>query len=169
MILDFATFRSPVGPLELFALAGRLCALDLPGSTHPVRPRLLSRFKTVEPHSQSDPAGAVSALEAYFGGDLAALDGIPTDPGGTGFERRVWTALRAIPVGTTVTYGELAARLGMIGAARAVGSANARNPVAIVVPCHRVIAAGGGLGGYAGGLKMKRWLLEHEAGRLAVL
>jgi methylated-DNA-[protein]-cysteine S-methyltransferase len=163
MTLDFASIDSPVGRLELYARDGRLCALNLPGSTHPAREWLERRFGRFEIREARDPAGASTALAAYFGGDLTALDRVPTDPGGTPFQRRVWDALRAIPAGATTTYSELAARVGSPRAARAAGGANACNPVAIVVPCHRVVAAGGKLGGYAGGLGMKQWLLKHEA------
>ena len=100
-------------------------------------------------------------LAEYFAGARTAFD-VPLRLGGTPFERRVWEALVAIPHGTTTTYGELAVRVGAPGQARAVGSANARNPVAIVVPCHRVIGAGGKLTGYAGGLERKHALLAHE-------
>jgi methylated-DNA-[protein]-cysteine S-methyltransferase len=106
---------------------------------------------------------AVEALQQYFDGRAPPAPQL--DVGGSAFDRRVWAALLEIPFGETVTYGALAARLGAPGAARAVGSANGRNPVAILVPCHRVVAAGGRLGGYAGGLEVKRWLLAHEGRR----
>ena len=104
-------------------------------------------------------------LSSYFGGDLQALDDIPTSPAGTAFQLRVWQALRTIPAGATISYLELAARVGRPTASRAVGAANGRNPIALVAPCHRVIGSNGGLTGYAGGLERKRWLLRHE-GRL---
>ena len=103
-------------------------------------------------------------LEAYFAGEVTSIDGIPVDAGGTPFQRQVWTALRQIPAGSTTTYGQLAARIGRPSACRAVGLANGSNPVAIVVPCHRVIGANGTLTGYGGGLARKRWLLDHERG-----
>ena len=105
---------------------------------------------------------AVARLERYFAGDLAALEEQRVLPHGTAFQRRVWTALRAIPAGTTLGYGELAARLGSPNSSRAVGAANGANPVSLFVPCHRVIAADGSLHGYGGGLERKRWLLAHE-------
>ena len=108
-------------------------------------------------------------LEAYFAGSLNALDAIPVATGGTDFQREVWRLLRTIPAGTTTTYGHLAAMLGREGASRAVGAANGANPVAIVVPCHRVIGADGTLTGYGGGLAHKRWLLAHEARHSPVL
>ena len=101
-------------------------------------------------------------LRAYFAGDLGALAEIPVEPAGTAFQQKVWAALREIPPGRTAAYHELARRVRSPEAARAVGAACGANPIWIVIPCHRVIAAGGGLGGYGGGLRRKRWLLEHE-------
>jgi methylated-DNA-[protein]-cysteine S-methyltransferase len=109
-----------------------------------------------------DPGGFTSALRAYFAGDLAAIDRLPTATGGTPFQRLVWRALRDIPCGTTLSYSELARRIGRAEAVRAVGLANGANPISIVVPCHRVIGAGGALTGYGGGIERKRWLLAHE-------
>ncbi len=111
----------------------------------------------------TDPGGLVTAIAAYFAGDLAAIDAIPVAFPGTPFQRAVWTALRAIPCGATVSYGELARRIGRPAAVRAVGLANGANPIGVVVPCHRVIGADGTLTGYGGGLGRKRWLLAHEA------
>jgi methylated-DNA-[protein]-cysteine S-methyltransferase len=102
------------------------------------------------------------ALEAYFEGELAALDPILTQTRGTDFQRQVWSALRDIPVGTTVSYGQLAARIGRPAAVRAVGAANGANPIPVIVPCHRVIGADAALTGFGGGLERKRWLLAHE-------
>jgi methylated-DNA-[protein]-cysteine S-methyltransferase len=101
-------------------------------------------------------------LRAYFDGVLDALDSLPVDLAGTPFQRKVWSALRTIPAGTTKSYAALAETVGITGGARPVGTANGRNPVAIVIPCHRVIGADGSLTGYAGGLARKRWLLRHE-------
>jgi methylated-DNA-[protein]-cysteine S-methyltransferase len=103
------------------------------------------------------------ALAGYFSGALGALDGLLVETGGSPFQRAVWRALRTIPAGATTSYGALAAQLGRAGSARAVGAANGANPIAIVVPCHRVIGAQGALTGYAGGVQRKRWLLDHEA------
>jgi methylated-DNA-[protein]-cysteine S-methyltransferase len=106
------------------------------------------------------------ALDAYFEGDLNAVSDVPTATNGTDFQRQVWAALRLIPAGFTLSYGALAAKLGRPAAVRAVGLANGANPIAIVVPCHRVIGANAALIGYGGGLDRKRWLLAHErAGR----
>lgn len=103
-----------------------------------------------------------ASLEAYFLGDLAAIDSLAVSPRGTEFQRSVWEALRRIPVGETRSYAEIAADVGRPGAVRAVGQANGANPVALVVPCHRVIRSDGSLGGYGFGLDTKRWLLAHE-------
>jgi methylated-DNA-[protein]-cysteine S-methyltransferase len=103
------------------------------------------------------------AFARYFAGSPAELDALPLDPHGSEFQRRVWRALREIPLGATASYGEIARRVGSPGAARAVGDANRRNPIAIAIPCHRVIGGDGRLVGYAGGLARKRWLLAHEA------
>ena len=108
------------------------------------------------------PATVRSAVEAYFGGDLQALDGVAVKTGGTDFQRTVWKALRAIPAGETRSYGQLAVAIGRPKAVRAAGLANGQNPIAVIVPCHRVIGANGTLTGYAGGLERKRWLLDHE-------
>ncbi|HEX7360240.1 MAG TPA: methylated-DNA--[protein]-cysteine S-methyltransferase [Bryobacteraceae bacterium] len=117
---------------------------------------------------RSDASDARHALERYFDGELAAIDKLRVESGGTPFQREVWKALREIPAGGVTTYGRLAAMLGRPKAVRAVGLANGANPIGIVVPCHRVIGAGGGLTGYGGGLARKRWLLDHEASNSGV-
>lgn len=108
------------------------------------------------------PEAVRRAVEAWFGGDLTALDGLTVRTGGTDFQKSVWAALRAIPAGETRSYGQLAAAIGSPRAVRAAGLANGQNPVAVIVPCHRVIGSNGTLTGYAGGLERKRWLLKHE-------
>jgi methylated-DNA-[protein]-cysteine S-methyltransferase len=115
---------------------------------------------------RSSDSGVRFALQGYFAGDLRAIDELPVRTDGTEFQRQVWTTLRTIPAGSTVTYGQLAARLRRPNAVRAVGMANGANPIPIVVPCHRVIGANGSLTGYGSGLERKRWLLEHEGVRL---
>jgi methylated-DNA-[protein]-cysteine S-methyltransferase len=102
-------------------------------------------------------------LDAYFAGDLREFD-LPLAPAGTAWQRAVWDALSEVPYGTTLSYGELAARLGRPSASRAVGAANGRNPISVIVPCHRLIGSTGALTGYAGGLERKAWLLQHELG-----
>ena len=112
---------------------------------------------------RNDPSGITDRVRRYYEGQLDALDEIPVRfDTGTPFQQEVWHALRTIPVGETISYAELAHRVGRPTGFRAVGSANGRNPIAVVVPCHRVIAADGTLGGYSGGLDNKRWLLAHE-------
>ena len=108
------------------------------------------------------PVSVRAALDAYFAGNLAAVNDVGVASGGTPFQQTVWRALRDIPPAATITYGELAARIGRPSASRAVGAANGANPIAIIVPCHRVIGVQGRLTGYGGGLDRKRWLLDHE-------
>ncbi|WP_312928559.1 methylated-DNA--[protein]-cysteine S-methyltransferase, partial [Pseudescherichia sp.] len=101
-------------------------------------------------------------LHDYFAGNLSVINDLPTETAGTPFQRAVWKALREIPCGQVIHYGQLAELLGRAGAARAVGAANGSNPISIVVPCHRVIGRNGTLTGYAGGVQRKEWLLRHE-------
>lgn len=115
----------------------------------------------VEP--RADPGGLSTVIRAYFDGAVTAIDPLAATADGTPFQRSVWTALRGIPCGETISYSELARRIGRPSAVRAVGLANGANPLALVVPCHRVVGADGTLTGYGGGLERKRWLLEHEA------
>jgi methylated-DNA-[protein]-cysteine S-methyltransferase len=165
-MISIATYESPVGELTVAARSGRVCLLHFGGRGGEVE-RFLTRWYTAEPISEApDPAGAVTALRAYFAGDLHAIDAVPVDLNGTPFQQRVWTALRGIPAGRPVSYGSLARAIGTPTAVRAVGAANGANPVAIVVPCHRVIGSNGTLTGYGGGLDRKRWLLQHEQGGL---
>jgi methylated-DNA-[protein]-cysteine S-methyltransferase len=152
------TIGSPVGPLTLVAAAGRLAGLYMNAHRHGPGPELLG-----PPGDPADEpfAAAAGQLEAYFAGRLTSFD-LPLDPAGTEFQRLVWAALREIPYGQTVTYGQLAAALGRPAASRAVGLANGRNPISIIVPCHRVIGSDGSLTGYGGGLDRKRLLLDLE-------
>jgi O-6-methylguanine DNA methyltransferase len=123
------------------------------------------RKATFDPTPQPvrrDPFGVHDVLVAYFAGDVEALDSLTVGARGTAFQHAVWDQLRKIAVGTTISYGEMARRVGKPTASRAVGMANATNPIALIVPCHRVIRTGGALGGYGFGLDYKRWLLEHE-------
>ncbi|MCU0681497.1 MAG: methylated-DNA--[protein]-cysteine S-methyltransferase [Polyangiaceae bacterium] len=158
---------SPLGGILLVSDGEkRLVALDF--ETHEARMhQLLRRHHGGElPGLVERPAPAVmaSALDAFFAGEVTAIDGLAVHTGGTAFEQTVWAALRGIPAGTTTTYGRLAASLGRPSASRAVGRANGANPVGIVIPCHRVIGADGSLTGYGGGIERKRWLLAHEGG-----
>lgn len=121
------------------------------------------RYPRARRQEGAGPLGA--AFEAYFDGELAALGLVPWHGAGTPFQQQVWAALCEIPAGQTWSYAALAARVGRPTAVRAVGLANGSNPVAVVVPCHRVIGSSGALTGYGGGLDRKRWLLEHEGAR----
>ncbi len=168
MRLMTGSLPSPVGPLLLvWDEDATLRALDF-ADYEPRLRRLLQRYYgAAEPAPAAVPQAFVVPLGAYFAGAFAALDGIAIGTGGSAFQRLVWAALRAIPPGVTESYGSLAARIGRPSAVRAVGLANGANPIAIIVPCHRVIGADASLTGYAGGLPRKRWLLEHEGVRLA--
>ena len=115
----------------------------------------------------ANPFGLTDRLRAYFAGELAAIDDLPVALEGTEFQRTVWLALRDIPCGETRSYGDIALKIGRPNAVRAVGLANGANPIAIVLPCHRVIGSDGSLTGYGGGLPRKRWLLAHESKALS--
>jgi methylated-DNA-[protein]-cysteine S-methyltransferase len=154
----YDTISSPVGPLRLAGDGGALEHLQL-AATGPAP----AGWR----HDPAALAEAVAQLRAYFAGELREF-ALSLRPHGAPFQRRVWDALLEIPYGETAGYGELARWIGSPGAARAVGGANARNPIALVIPCHRVIAADGTLGGYGGGLWRKRLLLDLEAGRPAL-
>ena len=166
--LCYDQLPSPIGTVLIACQGDALCALDYADYESRMVELLRARFGEVKLARRRDPNGIPARIKAYFDGDFTALDAIRTDAGGTGFQAKVWQALRSIPPGKTATYGEIASRLGSPRAARAVGMANSLNPIAIVVPCHRVVASNGRLTGYAGGLDRKRWLLNHEsAARLA--
>ncbi len=165
MILGFRTVESPLGPLHLVATDRALVGLEFVGSRREreaLDARLAKRLGPHELRERADPAGAASRLVRYFAGECGALDEQAVALHGTDFQVAVWHALRRIPAGDTCTYAQLAARIGRPTARRAVGAANGANPIALFVPCHRVIAADGTLWGYAGGLERKRWLLAHE-------
>lgn len=161
---------SPTGPLIVIT-DGDGCLRALDWVDHEVRMRRLLETQYHCPIRLAKAAqrSAVGmALERYFAGALDAIVDVPVALGGTAFQRHVWTALRRIGSGRTMSYGELAKSLGCPDAARAVGAANGANPVCIVVPCHRVIGANGALTGYGGGIERKQWLLEHEGLTLTV-
>ncbi len=153
-------FDAPFGPLRLGADDEALRFL---------------LFGTPEGDGPAESAGAAAILdescrqlERYFEGRLQNFE-LPVDPEGTAFQRRVWLALRDIPYATTISYAELALRLGAPRATRAVGAANGANPISIILPCHRVVGSDGRLVGYGGGLEVKQWLLEHEGARSRAL
>lgn len=153
---------SPIGTILLVVDGNKLCSLDYEEYEQRMMTLLESRYGSVQLLPKADPNGFSSRVRSYLAGSYSSLENIPVSTGGTPFQQRVWHALRTIPVGTTKTYGELAAQLGKPTAYRAVGGTNALNPIAIVLPCHRVVGANASLTGYAGGLERKRWLLEHE-------
>lgn len=161
--LTLDRIETPVGTVLLVVDAeGCVRALDFVGYEERMM-RLLRRHYGDAPLTDGRAPEAVrEAVAAYFAGDHRALDGLTVKTAGTDFQRSVWAALRAIPAGETRTYGQLAAAIGNPRAVRAAGLANGQNPVAVIVPCHRVIGANGTLTGYAGGLERKRWLLDHE-------
>lgn len=166
MILHRTTIETPAGALELYARDGRVCALGfVEGRARRMR-ALARRFGDVEVRDVTPRAAALAGapmkMRAYLSGDLSAISGLVLDEGGTPFQRKVWRALRSIPAGRTMSYRQVAARVGAPTAVRAVGTANGANPIAIATPCHRVIGTDGKLHGYAGGLARKRWLLDHE-------
>ena len=166
--IAIASVRSPVGEILFAADEKALLALEFADFEARLMAGLRARFGKISPRRAKDPLGIATRLSAYLAGDFAALDEIPVDPGGTPFQRRVWRALRRIPAGRTWSYGQMARKLGKPTALRAVGHANGRNPISIVVPCHRLIGTDGSLTGYGGGLARKRWLLEHEGAKLDV-
>jgi methylated-DNA-[protein]-cysteine S-methyltransferase len=153
---------SPLGTLTMVGADDALCALAFPVERARMLKRLRSRCPGAVFERRRAPDGYATRLRAYFRGDLQALDDIPVDCGGTPFEQQVWTALRTIPAGATLTYRKLAELVRRPRAIRAVGRANALNPICLVIPCHRIVGSDGDLTGYAGGIWRKRWLLAHE-------
>jgi methylated-DNA-[protein]-cysteine S-methyltransferase len=169
------TLASPVGELTLHAGPRGLRAIRFPDSRHPpkldgegdaspgARP---SRGASGSRTAAAILAQAARELDEYFAGRRRAF-AVALDPSGTAFQREVWTALARIPFAATWSYGQLAAAIGRPSASRAVGAANGKNPLPIIVPCHRVIGQDGSLTGFGGGLPTKRWLLAHEAAIVA--
>ena len=159
--LLYTTVESPIGELLLLGDGDALHGLYMQDGRRP---------KAISPSwapSETPFAGVREQLREYFAGRRTSFD-VPLAIAGAQFERRVWQALQDIPYGETVSYGEIARRVGEPTAARAVGLANGRNPIAVIVPCHRVIGADGSLTGYGGGLERKRLLLELERGQASL-
>jgi methylated-DNA-[protein]-cysteine S-methyltransferase len=151
-----STIESPIGSLTLVARDGLLTNVSMHEQRHVAPP---------PDDAVTDDAwfkDVAQQLDAYFSGELSTFD-LDMDLIGTPFQRSVWAQLCEIPYGETISYGALAQRVGNPNASRAVGLANGRNPIAVIVPCHRVIGADGSLTGYGGGLERKTWLLEHES------
>jgi methylated-DNA-[protein]-cysteine S-methyltransferase len=149
---SIVTVDSPIGPLSLTVSDGAVRELRIDVKDAPVRGEARDRIVADD---------AVAQLDAYFAGSLRTFE-LLLEPRGTSFQRSVWKELAAIPYGTVASYGEIARRVGRPTASRAIGAANRTNPIAVVVPCHRVIGADGSLTGYAGGMWRKEWLLTHE-------
>jgi methylated-DNA-[protein]-cysteine S-methyltransferase len=162
MTILTTTVDSPIGPLVLSGTEGALSGLYLTDGAH--NPTDMSGWTSAESAFRS----VAEQLEAYFDGDLKEFE-VTLDLHGTQFQRRVWSALQTVPYGTTTSYAAIARQVGSPTAYRAVGLANGRNPVAVIVPCHRVIGANGTLTGYGGGLERKRLLLDLESGVLPLL
>ncbi len=165
---EFLTDRldSPIGELAIMAdRDGALRGLAW-GDRLDIKRKVMDRHYGADTYAlvpAVDPFGLTTALRRYFAGELHALEGVAVATLGSDFQRAVWAELRRIPVGETISYGEMARRVGDPGAARAVGLANNANPTGIVVPCHRVIGADGRLVGFGGGMARKQWLLSHES------
>ncbi len=164
--MQFAQFESPVGVVRMLASKHGLSAIYLPSQKESIEARLA-------PNGVQKGYGNLFLLQAeaylacYFAGDLQYAPEIELDWAGSEFQKRVWRELLAIPAGETISYSELSRRLGNPRAVRAVGAAVGRNPISILVPCHRVIGSDGSLTGYAGGLEAKRFLLDHELSHLS--
>jgi methylated-DNA-[protein]-cysteine S-methyltransferase len=156
-MIYFTSIDSPIGPLLLTSDGAALTGLHMSDSSHPPR----RDADWIESPRHAPFGEARRQLGEYFAGARREFD-LPLAAQGTPFQRKVWQALRQIRYGETQSYGEVAARIRNPAASRAVGLANGRNPIAVVVPCHRVIGANGSLTGFGGGLARKRWLLEHE-------
>lgn len=167
MLISRTLLATPLGDMLALDSGEGLCALEFTGPKKRLT-RLEARLRRYfPPHELADQETTTIVqtrmwLEAYFAGGGADVGDLLLDLRGAEFERRVWAALRTIPVGETTSYGAIAKALGSAGASRAVGAANGANPIAIIVPCHRVIGSAGSLTGYGGGLDRKTWLLNHE-------
>jgi methylated-DNA-[protein]-cysteine S-methyltransferase len=156
-LTHYCHLPTPIGTLLLAGDDKGLRRISFQIGSHPAQPAQEWR-RTEEPFRE-----AIAQLEGYFAGELHRFD-VAMAPEGTPFQREVWAALTGIPYGKTVSYGELARQVGRSTASRAVGAANGRNPIPIIIPCHRVIGADGSLTGFGGGLPIKRRLLELESG-----
>jgi methylated-DNA-[protein]-cysteine S-methyltransferase len=166
-MLRTTTIDTPAGAVVLVRRGEKLVALVFEDHRAGMQRELEKRFGPVSFEPDPDGAAPARAFRRYLAGDLSALDAVEVDTAGTPFQERVWGQLRRIPAGRTISYAALARAVGSPRAVRAVAGANARNPVSIVVPCHRVVASDGTLAGYGGGLPRKEWLLAHEGARLA--
>lgn len=163
LLLERILLPAPIGQVLIVSDGSQLIGVEFDEPEKRLLRLLHGRFGTALTLRETvSPTPLNAPIRAYFAGELHALDDVPVDAGGSAFQQRVWSALRQIPLGTTRTYGQIAALLGNPKAARAVGLANALNPVSLAIPCHRVIGSAGALTGYGGGIERKRWLLDHE-------
>jgi len=160
------SIASPLGEITLFLDGDAIVQIDFDDGQARSRQSIEKRFGEVAWRAGGTPVAAERALADYFAGAEPDFEAIEVRTDGTAFQQRVWRALREIPFGRTWSYGQLAAHIGMPKAVRAVGRTNGLNPIAIIVPCHRVIGADGSLTGYGGGLHRKLWLLRHEGALL---
>ncbi len=160
--IDGSTLETPIGALSVLVENEVVVGAGFTTDPEKLQGRLGPARSSLRLHRRSDLGRTSAILSGYFDGDITAIDALPVDQDGTEFQLKIWAALRRIPAGTTISYAELAREAGNAGAVRAAGSACGRNTVAPIVPCHRVISSGGGLGGYGYGLDAKRWLLNHE-------
>lgn len=162
MRFAYHRIESPIGTILAVTDGTALHALDFHDYVDRMERLLRVHYGPVELVEEHDALDLRARIGRYFARDFSAFDGLPLLTNGTPFQRSVWDALLTIPLGTTTSYGALARTLGDPNKMRAVGMANGANPIAIVVPCHRVIGADGSLTGYGGGLHRKEWLLRHE-------
>ncbi len=161
-------YKSPIGEILMLSHSEQLCYLDFADNDARLEKLLTTRYREFSIASPKKNATNLrTRLARYFAGQWDAFDGLQLCTDGTDFQNKVWRRLQKIPLGETTSYQKLAKAIHKPKAIRAVGGANARNPIAIIIPCHRVIAADQSLGGYAGGVERKAWLLAHEGAKFA--
>ncbi|MCZ6863597.1 MAG: methylated-DNA--[protein]-cysteine S-methyltransferase [Alphaproteobacteria bacterium] len=160
------SFESPIGVITAHVANNALIHLDFEDCSARTQRLLRRRFGDIQPKRTDNPLDIRDRIAGYFAGDWRAFENLELESGGTEFQREVWAELRRIPLGQAISYADLAQSIQRPAAVRAVARANALNPIAIIVPCHRVIGKDGTLTGYAGGLKRKEWLLRHEGALL---
>lgn len=160
--LTVAEYESPIGAMVMVFCDEKLCYLDFADNRQRMEKLLGQRFGDYEIQQTASLTAVHTALDGYFEGDRKAFDNLRLNTHGTVFQQKVWKQLMRIPSGKTLDYSQLAKKSGNDHAVRAAAGSNARNPISIIIPCHRVIGKDGGLRGYAGGMERKRWLLNHE-------